>query len=191
MRENATFDFDHTLRLLAGDERIAQAAFTELFNHFAPKLFSKVKNVLKSQDLAQDVIQEVFTTIWLKRKELTKVNHFEVYLYRMAKNHALNVIAKDLSIERNNGKHLQMLSLRDPLKEERARQIDELVEKLPSPRKEIFQLAKIEGVRGKEIAERFNMRVETVKQHVCRAIKFLNEHKRDILNFTVIAFVHH
>lgn len=181
MREPATFDFDRTLKILSRDERDAEVALRELYNHIAPKLYSSAKRRLRSQEFAEDVVQEVFVYIWLKRQELKGIKNFEFYLYGIIKKMCLHVIRSAVNAEIIKRKHLQKLQdQHDPAKEENAKRLESLVAKLPEPRRSIFQLVKIEGMDRKVIAERFNVTVVAVDHHVSRALKFINAAKSKV-----------
>jgi RNA polymerase sigma factor (sigma-70 family) len=187
MAEKVPFDFNGTLRRLSGGEEVAQIAFKELHDYLSPNIYVSARKFMKSQVLAEDLVQEVFTAVWEKRKQLTGVLNFEFYLYGMTKRMAYDLTRRSVNAEIIKRKHLeQMKSKEDPFKEILLEEMDEMVKRLPSPRKEIFQLSKVEGVEGKVIAERFNMSVNAVHHHVGRAMKFLSKMKHNGTTFLLI-----
>ena len=73
------FNIDKTLllRIAEGDE----AAFTQVFNIFKNKIFTVAYKLTESQTLAEEIVQDVFLKIWLKRDKLAEVNDFSSYLF--------------------------------------------------------------------------------------------------------------
>jgi RNA polymerase sigma factor (sigma-70 family) len=193
MAEKVPFDFNGTLRRLSGDEQVAQVAFKELHDYFGSILYVKARRFMKSQPMAEDLVQEVFTAIWIQRKQLAHIRDLEVYLYGMTKRKAFDLTRRSLNAEIIKRKHLEIMEVHeyDPLREKYATQLEELIELLPPPRKQIFKLAKIEGVDGKAIAERFQISVDLVYQHLTRATKFINQRKHDVTSWLLvgIAFI--
>jgi RNA polymerase sigma-70 factor (ECF subfamily) len=155
MTEKDRFDFNLILEKLSGQEYLASIAFKELYDRFAPNIYFSAKKFLKSEALAEDVVQEVFTAIWEKRTQISFIQNFESYLYGMTSKKAYDVIRRRVNAEAIKRKHLDLMAVsEDPSKEKYAQQLDALIEKLPYPRKDIFQHAKIDGIQGKAIAER-------------------------------------
>src|SRR5687768_14336112 len=85
-------------RLRADDE----AALKELFHLYYDSLVHFVSPMLRDQDRARDVVQDVFFKIWEKRKELQVTTSLKAYLYMAVRNHALNIIKRENRIELND-----------------------------------------------------------------------------------------
>lgn len=188
MAEKVPFDFNATLQQLSGKEELSQIAFKELHDYFGPIIYVKARRFMKSQPMAEDLVQEVFTAVWLQRKQVAHIRNFEVYLYGITKRKAFDLTRRNLNAEIVKRKHLEIMEVQeyDPLREKYATQLEELIEMLPSPRKEIFKLSRIEGVDGKVIADHFNISVELVWQHLSRATKFINQRKHDVTSCFLI-----
>ena len=62
------------------------AAFESLFRLYYPKLKNFLRSLLKNEDEACDLAQDIFIKIWNKRVIFSQVGSFESYLFRMAKN---------------------------------------------------------------------------------------------------------
>jgi RNA polymerase sigma-70 factor (ECF subfamily) len=63
-----------------------------LFKQYSGKVYSFALKLTKDQELAEEVVQEIFLKIWLDRHKLTEINEFGAYLNRINRNHCLNVI---------------------------------------------------------------------------------------------------
>ena len=85
------------LNLLKEDD---QLAYTEIFKRYSKILINHAYKILENQDEANDVVQEVFLTIWNKRHELAVTGSLSSYLYKAVKNRVLNHIAHEKVVSR-------------------------------------------------------------------------------------------
>src|ERR1700730_13393331 len=69
-----------------------QHAYKELFIEFYPWLCQFAVTFIKSKELAEEIVSDVFIKIWEKRKELGKINNLKVYLYIATRNTAFNYL---------------------------------------------------------------------------------------------------
>ncbi|HWJ28602.1 MAG TPA: sigma factor, partial [Flavisolibacter sp.] len=76
--------------VLQGDEK----AFRQLFDHYWPGIFSVAFSLTKSSVLSEEIVQDVFLKVWLKREQLATVNNFPGYLFTIAKNHIYNELRR-------------------------------------------------------------------------------------------------
>lgn len=71
------------LALIAADD---EAAFEQIYHHYNRLLFPFILNKSKSQELAEEMVQDIFLKIWAKRKTLPAIDNFRSYLFTMAVN---------------------------------------------------------------------------------------------------------
>ncbi len=83
-------DLELSRKLVEGDG----AAFTSLVNKYADSLHFFIFGICGQQQLAEEVVQEVFTQLWVTRESLQEVRHFRNYLYTIARNHALFLLKR-------------------------------------------------------------------------------------------------
>jgi RNA polymerase sigma factor (sigma-70 family) len=182
--EPSEFDFDRALKRISGTEEEARIAFKELHNFFGTAVYIVGKRFLKSQELADDLVQDVFTKVWNKRKEISHVSDFQDYIIGLTKLEALKLLRHRAMQLTKQAIHLEMMeaqraALVSPKDSEK---FDKLVELLPSPRQQIFK-ARIKGMRGTVIADNFKMSLDTVYWHISQSIKFIKERRHDIISF--------
>ncbi len=166
-------------RLAGGDA----TAFTLLFHSYKDKLYSFILHLSGSTTIAEDVLQEIFLKIWQNREGLTKVNNFNAYLFRMAQNKALNVLRRH-SLEALLVKKLgDRTSVANPGEPDSAKEVQELLnkvlERLPAQQRKVFELSRNEDLKYEEIAERLNISVSTVRNHMVQALKTIREFIRE------------
>lgn len=84
----------------------SEYAFTRIFDHYQPRVFGIARYVLKSREMAEEVVQEVFLEVWLKRSELCGLERFDVWLFTVARNLTLDRLRK-ISYEATQSQSLQ------------------------------------------------------------------------------------
>ena len=160
-------------KLRDGDEN----AFNQLYQIYARRLASKLIYLLKSEELAQDVLQDVFLKIWSSREMIDPELNFGALLSKMATNLSKNVFRKNLYDQ-------SLLSLMDPEASynpiddaDNASQAKAVLEmalsKLTERQRDIYILHKLDGRSYKEISEQLNISVSAINHHLQKANKQL------------------
>jgi RNA polymerase sigma-70 factor (ECF subfamily) len=167
--------------LLKGLKKSDHESFRKLFEQYSKPLYRFSLSYLKSNEAAEDVVQEVFIKIWDKRKDIDTSKSFQSYLFTIA----LNSIRKYFNklAEVNQLKHdiIAVLSENPSAFDDQDNfedylfKLDTLIQQMPQKRKEIFIGKKLEGKSQKELAEEFGITTKTVEYHITEAMKFLKE----------------
>lgn len=164
-------------------EKLSQGnheAFRLLFMRYYPKVRSFVYGLLKSEEDAEDVTQEIFAKIWSNRSSFTTVRNFGGYLFVLSKNTALNYIdSKYVRETRINEKPFEETDNTSPYEELIAKDlqllVDMVVESMPPQRKLVYELSRKVGLSNAEIAERLQLSGKTVENHLTLALKELRK----------------
>ncbi len=132
---------------------------------------------LEDTDAVEDVVQETFAKLWEKRDTLDEITSIKSYLYTAVRNNCLMALRSKKEFD-----DVEELQITDGNSEEdriaRAEleaQLWQLIDELPEKRREIFLMAKRDGLSYKEIAEETGLTVKTVENHVTRALKSLRK----------------
>jgi RNA polymerase sigma-70 factor (family 1) len=152
-------------------------AFNTLFKEYSVRLYRFAEGYLKSAEEAEELVQEVFTIIWEKRKDLKEEFSFRSYLFTIA----FNLIRKHFRARRYRTEYINSglwedldLQTTDKVTYNSLLQyVSELVEKLPERRKEIFIKSRFEGYSVKEISEELKLSHKTVENQLTNALKFI------------------
>jgi RNA polymerase sigma-70 factor (family 1) len=166
------------LSLLAQGDHFA---FERLFSAHKDKLYSFLLHLTGSASMAQDILQDVFLRIWLKREEATSIDNFSSYLFRAARNQAINGFKRNsraglliAELSRESG---STVDTDDPIL---ARELKVLLGKainsLPVQQRKVFELSRNEGFKYEEIAEKLGISTSTVRNHMIQALKKIREH---------------
>jgi len=160
--------------------RVAQSdeeAFTLLFHNFRGKLYSFILRLSGSPEIAEDAVQDVFLKLWTNRSSLTTVQHFSPYLFRMARNHVLNGlkrVAHESTIISFLSRQENKLTS-DPEEKLREKEIREKLQdavgQLAPQQRLVYTLSRVDGLSQEEIAEKLEISLSTVRNHLMQALK--------------------
>ena len=169
-------------------------AFNTLYKEYSGRLYRFALGYLKSEDEAEELVQEVFTIIWEKRTALKKELSFKSFLFTIS----FNIIRKHFRTKVYLSEYLKT-GINDDLDMHTSQKIafnslyqfiTELVNQLPGRRKEIFIKSRFEGYSIKEIAEELNISHKTVENQITDALKFirtnLNRENIPVLLFFIL-----
>lgn len=182
------------IRLKAGCE----VAFTNIFDHYRARIYSVGLKFLKSSVLAEEIVQDVFLKVWLKRAELDKVQRFDAFLFTIARNCIFDRIKK-IGYETAAKKIFSKQECHIDDTEYLVRQhqcqqlLQEAIDQLPPQQKQVYYLAKVEGLSHEMIAERMQLSRLTVKTHMAKALQsiriYLNTHLHSFPFWAVVAIM--
>jgi RNA polymerase sigma-70 factor (ECF subfamily) len=157
-------------------------AFNTLFRKYSSRLFRFAIGYLKSDDEAEELVQEVFTKVWEKRKDLKEELSFKFYLFTIAFNLIRKHFRKRASLSNylNSGliSDLDIQTSQKITCDSLFQFISRLVNLLPQRRKEIFIKSRFEGLTIKEISEDLNISHKTVENQLTDALKFIRTNIR-------------
>ena len=178
--------------IVAGVNQKDKGIWRDFYDRYYAALCSYVEKILFLTDAVEDLVQEVFISVWEGKRTFSDSRELTNYLYRACYNNTLLYI-------RNNQIHDTILnslaeeeSVEDEdmiyaltVKEEIIRQLYCYIEELPSEQRRII-LMRIEGYTWEEIAERLEISINTVKTQKTRSYKFLRERLGDSMNSIIL-----
>lgn len=162
-------------KIAKGDER----AFKELFEGYYHNLGRYVFNLTGSIAVAEEIVQDTFIKVWLKREFLIEIKNFSNYLFILCRNHTYNELQKKATernfIDRLNQRNiaLEINDAPDTLSEKYRELVDEAIEKLPPQAQKVYLMSRDERMKYEEIARTLNISPVTVKKHIQYANKFI------------------
>jgi RNA polymerase sigma-70 factor (ECF subfamily) len=162
-------------RIRDGDER----ALEEVFRTHYASMTSYVERLVRSPQVAEELVQDVFLKFWRKRAELGPIETLKTYLFRAARNHALNYLRREKLERRWQDSAVEVGGLsHDPpdaeyFERELAAVVAEAVDRLPPRCREVFLLSRDAGLSYLEIAQTLGLSVKTVETQMGRALRAL------------------
>ncbi|TDB65953.1 RNA polymerase sigma factor [Arundinibacter roseus] len=162
-----------------------ELAFGEVYNRYFRLLFNYTYEKVSDQFTAQEIVQELFVSLWQQRARST-IQALRPYLFACAKNQVISFYRKEYTRQ----KHIQawgnlgagtaeagdQLVLTDDLQH----RYEEGLRQLPDKCREVFWLSR-QGFSHREIGEKLHISEKTVEQHITKALRFLKIHLKEHL----------
>jgi RNA polymerase sigma-70 factor (family 1) len=159
-------------RLSAGDD----LAFSEIYNRYWKRLLAIAYNHTRDKANAEEVVQEVFVSLWNKR-HIIHVQSLERYLAKAVKFFVFKEIQRrkrQIEIEETNFATNRVVIGDEIIDAQFLREyINHIVDHLPEKCKLVFKYSRQSGMKINEIAERMGLAEKTVESHLTKALKIL------------------
>src|SRR5260221_1139112 len=155
------------------------SAFKDIYIRYWKKLYSECYKRLKSKELSEEVVQEIFTNLWLKRHSLQITSTVGGYLNQAVTNHVIDQYRKDLVREKYKEAfkivHSEVAnSIEDEIMlKDLVYTIETEVSHLPDKCRSVYELSRNEHKTNKEIALHLGISEKTVENHLTKALKQL------------------
>ncbi len=161
--------------IAAGKEK----ALAELYQLLNRKLHHFAKLITRSNELAEEVVEDVFVKLWTNRQSIMDIANLNVYLYVAVKNRSLNSLsqkAKELIQSPFDDLDIEMGDVvPDPydllITTEMMQHMQRAVDDLPPRCKMVFKLVREDGLKYKEVAEILGISVNTIDVQMAIAVK--------------------
>ena len=185
-------DFHDETGLLRGLSAGNQAAFKALYDKYHHGLYRKTFQILHSSSETEDIIQEVFITLWEKRKEIDVARPLGPWLFTITFNRAINHLKKKLREKRKATEAaLQPIIDNDFLTVEKQWMLLETAISQLSPQKRrVFELCKMEGRTYEETSQLMGISRYTVKEYLGEVMYILREYiRKQVSHDTLLLFL--
>jgi len=185
--------------ILYSDEELMQEikadnmfAFDVLYKKYCKRVYKFGYSILKSQEESENLMQDVFLSLWENRNKVEKDSSIKSYIFTIAYNSAVSFIRKKAKESQfvEYLKSLQEINI-EPVNvelefKELTNKLEEIVKSLPQRQKEVYLMHKVEGLKYSEIAERLNISVNTIENHMSGALKTI---RKKLGNYSLIAIL--
>jgi RNA polymerase sigma-70 factor (ECF subfamily) len=164
-------------RLKENDKR----AFELIFNKFNRKLYFFTLGYVHSEAESEEIIQNVFVSLWENRDMLSDAFPIQNYLYKVTVNHIYNYFKHQLVRRRYvenmilEGTDIDQETVQDILTNDLGEIVNKIIGELPLRQKVIYRLSRVEGLSHLEIAQRLGLSVRSVENQIYRALKYIRE----------------
>lgn len=173
--KTGAIDIKTLLKMVADDNRLA---FNMFYDLYYDQIFRFSYYFLKDTEACREVVAETFFSIWQSRLKLKDIENIETYLFVTVRNEATRYLSRSsksrfVSLEDTT---LQLTARENEspedklLMEEMERILNRVIDELPEKCLLIFLLARQEGLKPKEIAERLSINESTVRVQMKIAI---------------------
>lgn len=163
----------------------SQSAFTIIYHRYWRLIYAHVYKMLRNEEEAKDIVQEVFSNLWLKAEQIPQQQNFAGYLYVAARHKVLNAIRhhkfrddylNSLAkyIDEASEATLQYLDERDLMAA-----IEKEIAALPPRMRQVFELSRKENLSHKEIGRLLGTSDETVKKQISKSLKIIRSNLKE------------
>ncbi len=172
---NASVTDEKLIAAIGNDD---YTSYNRLFVRYYSRLCCYVYRLLGEKEDAEDVVQELFLTLWNNRKKIAIVENVSGYLYKMARNLALNHIRTQTNYKTildNQEEQLPYYEENSLETEEFRMALYDCINLLPGRCKEVLLLHRVKGLKQKEIADQLSISVKTIKNQIWASLQRLKK----------------
>lgn len=168
-----------------------EAAYYKLFNLFYTPLCVYAFRYIKSLQVREDLVQDVFLKLWRDRKSIRITSSIRTYLLVATRNHCLNYIRRK-ELEQSYEQSIINEFAEDSSSEELYSlvelqgMIDKAIANLPEKYRIVFEMNRFRNLTYREIAEIQGISVKTVEAHMSKALAILRVELKD---YFVLLFI--
>jgi RNA polymerase sigma-70 factor (family 1) len=186
---NLLSDTELTELLRSGDEQV----FTEIYNRYWKKLLAIANNLTKDKPAAQEIVQEVFISLW-NRKDIIYIQSLRAYLAKAVK----FSVFKQIQREKRHSEialdsYKNQTATEEGIIETKFLQeyINGIVDELPEKCRLVFKYSREAGLTIPEISKELNIAEKTVESHLTKALKTirLNLIKYGMLTYLLATYL--
>lgn len=156
-------------------------AFKQLYEQYYSRVVAFIVGMVKKEDIANDLAQDVFVSLWLGRKRLDISQNLQNYIFVASRNAAINYLKKEFAhvheqIETAQEKIYVESNVEDSIF---AREINLLIEMvvsdMPKQRQLIYRMSREEGLNNNEIANKLGISKRSVENQLSIALKEIRQ----------------
>ena len=180
---HASWTDEALLQALRADDR---AAFAELYERYWYRVFALAHRQLKSRETAEELVQDLFATLWHKRAEHA-IQHVEHYLMAAISHRVLGHLRAH-QVRTAYADYCRWQQADTTHETEQTLAAADLTEafaqallRLPEQSREIFRLSRLEHFSVAEISLRLNLSAKAVEYHLTKSLRQLRVHLKDFV----------
>jgi len=168
-------------------------AFTFLFKQYQKYVFTIGKKLTHSDELAEDIVQEIFLKMWIDREKLADINNFGAYLNRIVRNHSFNVLRKlatDTKLSQQaQASVLEVVTSEEVDHAEAFKILKVAIDNLSTQQRNVYELCHKQGMKYEDAANHLGISIETVRTHMKQALRKIRSHFKEH-NAAYVAFIY-
>ena len=158
-----------------------EGALTIIYKEYWEIMFLAAYNLVKDRSVCEDIVQEVFISLWQRREKIQIKVSLKSYLYTSTVYKVYDHFNKNKKMAKDElfDNFENKIETSNPetklMHQELMNYLDAIVDTLPEKCKEVYKLSRENMLSNKEIAEQLNISQRTVEGHISRALKILKE----------------
>ena len=170
--------------------RGSRTAFNKIYEVYSPAVFDVAFKILRDRASAEEVVQECFVKLWLKKENIDPAKELWYYLYVMCKRMCFNVL-RDGRVAKEAVQSMDAGVSVNDVEEglyytELKNMLERHIDNLPEKQKIAFCLSREKGLSHQEISCKMGISQNTVKNHISQALKYL---RKSLMHIDYTAFL--
>lgn len=169
-------------------------AFEELFSRHWERLFAIGYQYVQSREVSEELIQDIFTSLWLNRTKLSIHTSIAAYLATAVKYSALRILQKELRKKEYRLETQARMPSQDYSTEhsialnDLQESLDRELKSLPEKCRLVFEMSRYKNYSNREIADLLAISEKTVKNHITKALRILHRRLKDYIVTLLVLF---
>ncbi|MFN0290152.1 RNA polymerase sigma-70 factor [Pedobacter helvus] len=174
-----------------GDQR----AFRTLYNSYHRKIYTFALKYIKSENQAEEIVQEVFMKLWQMGTRITEIKHLENYLLTITRNRSMDImyrrqmeikvdLIRSIDWEESHNDTEELILLNDTRK-----LLLDAIDLLPPQQKKVYQLCHQQGLKYEQAANQLELSQHTVQRHMKLALRFLRNYLREHTDVSALLII--
>lgn len=175
-----------------------EKAMRQLFASYRDRLFHYITRVTKSEQVAEELVMDVFMKIWTGRETLPEIQNIDAYLFRIARNKSIDFlrsVAGSTRFQELLWEQIQAASTDSAdtplLIKEYETRVREAINALSPQRRMVYTLRHEQQLSHAEIAARLNVSRSTVNNHLVEAQKFVHNYMAQNVDLVALVLILH
>jgi RNA polymerase sigma-70 factor, ECF subfamily len=172
-----------------------EIVFDFIFQYYYSGLCAYAEKVTGNSRISEDIVQDLFVTLWIKHNQITISSSLKNYLFTSVKNRSLDYLKHEktksnrIQIIQQTAEPTENLSILWMAESELEELVETCLQKLPPRCNEIFRLSRFEGFKNQEIADKLGISKRTVELQISNALKNLRLHLKPHLPLFLLTFL--
>lgn len=185
------------VKKIPDEKQVNLAFFERMFDQYFQPLVTYAFRYVNDWQVGEDIVQDVFMALWIKKEEIDFTLPIKPYLYRSTYNRSINylnsfLVQKKLEPSGNiddllNQEILTHNQHDSLLLKEIDREIQAIIQTLPPQQQRIFTMSRNLNMSHKEIAAQLNISEKTVEKHITKALSAIKDHliRMDLMSIII------
>jgi len=166
------------IKISEGDQK----AFQSIVYEYSDSLLTFSVGLVRKYEIAEEIVSDAFVSVWNHRDKIREIRDLKSYLYILVRNGSISYLRKlngrkEISID--DIQEYYTLPVTGPetedFNEDILCQLNKAIDQLPPKCKMVFTLAKIQGMKYKEISDILDISVKTINNHIANALVHISQ----------------
>jgi RNA polymerase sigma-70 factor (ECF subfamily) len=176
-----------------------ERAFRQLFDQYRDRLFQYIFGIVKSKEVTEELVMDVFLKIWLGKEVVSQIENFDAFLFRVAYNKSIDFLrkaARDGQFRDLLWKDTQLAGSAGADQKVITREYEEVLReallKLSPQRRLVYYLSREKGFSHLDIARQLQLSKHTISNHIVESQRFIRSYlirQLDIVALFLLLFL--